>query len=83
MKIIEKVKLDKLESCGSRSPLSIMLEVIMKIKECDEGVEILINDYDWLLSLKYILKINDLKMKIEEKGKEDNFLKLEVSRDCT
>lgn len=50
MKIIEKVKLDKLESCGSRSPLSIMLEVIMKIKECDEGVEILINDYDWLLS---------------------------------
>ncbi|WP_338598703.1 hypothetical protein V6M85_08375 [Sulfolobus tengchongensis] len=83
MKIIERVKLDRVESCGSRSPLTIMLSAIKKIKDCDEGVEILMNDYDWLLSLRYILQMNDVKMKIEEKGKEEDFLKIEVSRDCS
>lgn len=82
MKIIERVKLDKIESCGSRAPLTIILDAIKKIKECDEGVEFLINDYDLLLSLKYILQLNDTKMKIEERGNENNFLKIEVSRDC-
>ncbi|BDB98608.1 hypothetical protein [Saccharolobus caldissimus] len=82
MKIIERLKIDKTESCGSRSPLIIMLSAIRKIRECDEGVEILLNDYDWLLSLKYILQMNDMKLRIEEKGKEDNFLKIEVLMDC-
>ncbi|AAK42014.1 hypothetical protein SULI_13660 [Saccharolobus solfataricus] len=83
MKVIEKIKLDRTESCGSKSPLSIMLDAIRKIKECDESVEILMNDYDWLLSLKYILQVNDKKMKVEEKGSEEHYLKVEVSMDCS
>ncbi|BAK54823.1 hypothetical protein [Sulfurisphaera tokodaii] len=82
MKIIDKVKLDRTESCGSRSPLSIILDVIKKIKECDESVEVLLNDYDWLLSLRYIIQINDMPLKIIEKGKEDTFLKIEVIKEC-
>ncbi|MDT7862399.1 MAG: hypothetical protein RRA45_09320 [Saccharolobus sp.] len=82
MKIIERLKIDKTESCGSRSPLVMILSAIKKIRECDEGVEILLNDYDWLLSLKYILQMNDMKLRIEENGKEDDFLKVKILMDC-
>ncbi|MBP1356910.1 MAG: hypothetical protein JZD40_00220 [Sulfolobus sp.] len=44
MKIIERVKLDKIESCGSRAPLTIILDATKKIKECGEGVEFLFSD---------------------------------------
>ncbi|QIW22741.1 hypothetical protein EWF20_00190 [Sulfolobus sp. S-194] len=82
MKIIDKVKIDRTESCGSRSPLGIILDTIKKIKECDESVEILLNDYDWLLGLRYIIQINEMPLKIVEKGKEDTFLKIEVIKEC-
>ncbi|MEM0091554.1 MAG: hypothetical protein QW232_08190 [Saccharolobus sp.] len=82
MRIIDRVKVDKTESCGSRSPLVIILDAIKKIKECGESVEVLLNDYDWLLSLKYIFQFNDTELKIVEKGKEDNFLKIEITKDC-
>ncbi|TRM99827.1 hypothetical protein DJ527_08020 [Sulfolobus sp. F1] len=82
MRIIERVKLDKIESCGSKSPVSIMMDAIRKIKECEEGVEILLNDYDWLLTLKYLLKMSDMQMKIEEKGRDGDFVKVNVFKDC-
>jgi len=82
MKIIDKIKLDRTESCGSKSPVAIMLEAVRKIKECGESIEFLINDYDWLLSLRYILQINDIDLKVEEKGKENDFLRVEVLKNC-
>ncbi|AHC52207.1 hypothetical protein SUSAZ_10090 [Sulfolobus acidocaldarius SUSAZ] len=82
MRIIETVKLDKIDSCGSKSPLMIMLTAIKKIQECGEAVEILMNDYDWYVSLKYILQVNDLNLKIEDKGKENGFMKVDVVREC-
>ncbi len=82
MRIVERVKLDKIESCGSKSPVSIMMDTIKKIRECEEGVEILLNDYDWLLTLKYLLKMSDMSMKIEEKGREGDFVKVNVFKDC-
>ena len=61
MKTINKIKIDKFDACGDKSPLSIMQESIKIIKNCDEEVELEFNDFDWLLSLKYVIRIMENK----------------------
>ncbi|MCY0860715.1 MAG: hypothetical protein OWQ54_09865 [Sulfolobaceae archaeon] len=82
MRVIDSIKVDRTDSCGERSPLFIIIKAIEKIKECGEAVEILMNDYDWYVSLKYILQIRGLDYKVEDKGKQDNFMKVQVIKDC-
>ncbi|MDP8003585.1 MAG: hypothetical protein ACP5I6_04640 [Caldisphaera sp.] len=84
MKIIDKIKINKFEGCGNKNPLIIMQESIKKIKNCDEGVELEFNDYDWLISIKDILKImqQDIKLKIIENRIDNGYISLDVVADC-
>ncbi|AFZ70640.1 hypothetical protein Calag_0901 [Caldisphaera lagunensis DSM 15908] len=84
MRTINKIKIDKMDACGNKSPISIMQESIKMIKNCDEKVEIEFNDYDFLVSLKYILKImeSQFKLRIEENGVRDGFISISIVPEC-
>ncbi len=84
MKTINKIRIDKFDTCGDKSPLSMIRESLNMIKSCDEKVELEFNDYDWLLSLRYILKImeNKFKLKIEENGVKDGYISISVFPEC-
>lgn len=84
MKTINKIRIDKFDTCGDKSPLSMIQESLNMIKSCDEKVELEFNDYDWLLSLRYILKIMEskFKLKIEENGVKDGYISISVFPEC-
>lgn len=84
MRVIETLTLDRTGSCGSRSPVYIMLQAIRNIRECGDAVELRINDYDWYLTLKYILqrRTETADLKLRDEGKENDFMKILVVKEC-
>jgi TusA-related sulfurtransferase len=75
MVIKKSLKFDRSEICGSKSPVSIMLEEIKKLGSGEE-LEILLNDEDWLLVVKNLIIIHDLPVEVIEESKENSFTKV-------
>jgi hypothetical protein len=78
--IINTLKFDKNDSCemGLRHPIYTLLDEVKKLK-ANEGIKVLVNDYDWLLVIKNtLLLIGDIKY--EDHGDVDSFHELVIYR---
>jgi len=45
--ILKEYVFDRVESCGKKSPVRVILEELEKMSPC-EGVNVKLNDYDWV-----------------------------------
>ncbi len=53
LKIVKTIKFDKNESCemGLRHPIYVLLDEAKKLNP-NEGLRVLVNDYDWLMVIR-------------------------------
>jgi|ECHvirMinimDraft_2_1075157.scaffolds.fasta_scaffold02866_2 hypothetical protein len=77
--ILKEYVFDRVESCGKKSPVRVILEELEKMSPC-EGVNVKLNDYDWVLTVKSLGELRGFN--VEEEGKEDGFIKLKVYNPC-
>jgi hypothetical protein len=76
--IVNTLKFDKNDSCemGLRHPIYTLLDEVKKLR-VNEGIRVLVNDYDWLLVIKSVLPLMG-DVKYEDHGVVDSFYELVI-----